>query len=98
MRDVRLLKHRAAQKPIRTSIACRNGPKCGRSVERQFLAERRRAELQALYERLSKKYVITMEKLPAVQAQVSRLAVDTARRRFVVSLRRYGNVGTVILR
>jgi parvulin-like peptidyl-prolyl cis-trans isomerase-like protein len=35
-------------------------------VEREFLAERRKAELQALYDRLSKKYTITMEKSVAV--------------------------------
>ena len=31
-------------------------------VEREFLNERRKAELQALYDRLSKKYAITLEK------------------------------------
>ena len=36
-------------------------------VEREYLNQRRKAELQALYDRLSKKYVITMEKLPAAQ-------------------------------
>jgi PPIC-type PPIASE domain len=36
-------------------------------VEREYLAERRKAELQALYDRLSKKYVITMEKSAPLQ-------------------------------
>jgi PPIC-type PPIASE domain len=37
-------------------------------VEREYLNDRRKAELQALYDRLSKKYTITMEKSPASQA------------------------------
>jgi PPIC-type PPIASE domain len=36
-------------------------------VEREYLNHRRKAELQALYDRLSKKYTITMEKSPASQ-------------------------------
>ena len=34
-------------------------------VEREYLNDRRKAELQALYDRLSKKYSITLEKLVA---------------------------------
>ncbi len=41
-------------------------------VEREFLAERRKTELQSLYERLSKKYSITVNKseAPTVQSAV----------------------------
>jgi PPIC-type PPIASE domain len=41
-------------------------------VEREFLAERRKTELQSLYERLSKKYSITVDKsqVPQVQAAI----------------------------
>ena len=36
-------------------------------VEREYLSNCRRAELQSLYDRLSKKYIITMENSAAIQ-------------------------------
>ncbi len=49
------------------------------TVEREFLAERRKAELQALYDRLSRKYSITLEKPEVVQVQSSAHAGNPAR-------------------
>ncbi len=43
-------------------------------VEREFLNERRKAELQSLYERLSKKYAITIDKSEAAQVQSAALS------------------------
>ena len=40
-------------------------------VEREFFAERRKAELQSLYDRLSKKYTITMDRSAAPQGQIA---------------------------
>jgi PPIC-type PPIASE domain len=40
-------------------------------VEREFLAERRKTELQSLYERLSRKYSITVDRSQAPQVQAA---------------------------